>query len=613
LFFRHKENKTMKKQKTMTGAQQVLSILEKQGVTDVFGYPGGAIMPLYDALYDSGIKHYLCRHEQGAAFAALGYARASYRVGVCMATSGPGATNLLTGIADAMSDSVPLVAITGQVATKAMGTDGFQEVDIIGLSLACTKHCFQVKDIKQLPEYLNKAFEIAQSGRPGPVLIDIPKDIQMTEVLNHDSSLHLIEAKKGIEKAERQSAGTTMLFGQAAEMIIAAEKPIFYIGGGVGLSRSVAELRDLVDMANIPSVETLKALGSVNFEDSLYLGMLGMHGTKAANLAVQESDLLVVLGARFDDRVTGKLEGFAPNAKVIHMDIDPAEVNKRRKADIALIGDLKTTLPMINKEVDKQFSVIKISNKDEWRSRCLDLKKRFQPEISRAVLSNTASLLSTKPLSTKPLDDKAKELNKLKETIFAPALLRELSGRLRADAIVTTDVGQHQMWVAQTMQFDHPSRLITSGGLGTMGFGIPTAIGAKISSPRNTVVSVTGDGSFMMNIQELATIKRYQIPVKIVLIDNARLGMVRQWQELFFNRRFSETDLSDNPDFVMLARSFGIESKTITQAGEVSEAIEEMLECKNAYLLHVKIDALDNVWPLVPPDTANDQMIEKTA
>ena len=592
-------------QQVTTGAQQVLSILEEQGVTDVFGYPGGAIMPLYDALYDSGIKHYLCRHEQGAAFAAVGYARASYRVGVCIATSGPGATNLLTGLADAMADSVPLVAITGQVATQAMGTDGFQEVDIIGLSLACTKHCFQVKDLNQLPEYLNKAFEIAQSGRPGPVLIDIPKDIQMADISNQESSLQLVDSNIDEKKANNEKIAFIQkgLFSDAAEMIIAAEKPIFYVGGGVGLSRSVPELRDLIEMANIPSVETLKALGSVKFEDSLYLGMLGMHGTKAANLAVQESDLLIVLGARFDDRVTGKLNEFAPNAKVIHMDIDPAEVNKLRKADIALVGDLKDTLPMINKEVDKQFSEIKISNKDGWRKRCLDLKKRFHPEISRVILSNTSTALNRK---TKTEDDE-------KKTIFAPALLKELSDRLRSDAIVTTDVGQHQMWAAQTMQFDHPSRFITSGGLGTMGFGIPTAIGAKISSPRNTVVSVTGDGSFMMNIQELATIKRYQIPVKIVLIDNSRLGMVRQWQELFFNRRFSETELSDNPDFVMLARAFDIEAKTITEAHEVTQAIDDMLDCKKAYLLHIKIDALDNVWPLVPPNTANDKMIEKTA
>jgi len=617
----------MNTQKTMTGAQQVLSILEEQGVTDVFGYPGGAIMPLYDALYDSKIKHYLCRHEQGAAFAAVGYARASYRTGVCIATSGPGATNLLTGLADAMADSVPLVAITGQVSTKAMGTDGFQEVDIIGLSLACTKHCFQVKDISKLSEYLNMAFEIAHSGRPGPVLIDIPKDVQMMQVPHqesrlqdarlHDprfqkSALQLVEEKienSQVSNAELSKEEEYEAFRQAAELIIVAEKPIFYVGGGVGLSRSVAELRDLIDMANIPSVETLKALGSVNYNDDLYLGMLGMHGTKAANLAVQESDLLIVLGARFDDRVTGKLEEFAPHAKVIHMDIDPAEVNKRRKADIALIGDLKITLPLINKEVDQQFSKIKISNKDDWRSRCSDLKKRFHPEISRVILSNTAKGL-TRP--TKDVTDQINQSNQ-KETVFAPALLRELSDRLNSDAIITTDVGQHQMWAAQTMQFDHPSRFITSGGLGTMGFGIPTAIGAQISSPRNLVVAVTGDGSFMMNVQELATIKRYQVPVKIVLIDNSRLGMVRQWQELFFNRRFSETELSDNPDFVMLARAFDIKAKTITQASEVSGAMDEMLNHKKAYLLHVKIDALDNVWPLVPPDTANDKMIEKTA
>jgi len=556
-------------QQKQTGACLTLKLLEQQGVSDIFGYPGGAIMPIYDAIYDSPIKHYLCRHEQGAAFAAVGYARASGRVGVCMATSGPGATNLLTGLADAMIDSIPIVAITGQVATKAMGSDGFQEVDIVGLSLACTKHCFQVKDISQLSAYLTKAFEIAQSGRPGPVLIDIPKDIQVSRI---ESSLELVQQSSQEEEVNMDHIQA------AANLIDQADKPIMYVGGGLGMAGAVADLKHLNSRFQVPSVVTLKGLGCIHPTEPHYLGMLGMHGTKAANLAVQEADLLLVLGARFDDRVTGKLAEFAPNAKIVHMDIDPAEINKRKQADVSVVGDLKMTLPLLAKRVIGDTEKIK-----NWHQRCRQLIQQGQPEFDHDG-----------------------------DNIFAPELLFQLSGVLNEDAIVTTDVGQHQMWAAQTMHFNHPSQFITSSGLGTMGFGIPAAIGAQISAPKTQVVCVSGDGSFMMNVQELATIKRYQIPVKILLIDNSRLGMVRQWQELFFERRYSETDLSDNPDFVTLASAFNIKAKTITKKEEVSSSIQEMLNHPKAYLLHVKIEAMENVWPLVPPDTANHLMIEKT-
>jgi len=569
----------MNDQQNCTGAKLTLSVLEQQGVTDIFGYPGGAIMPIYDAIYDSPVKHFLCRHEQGAAFAAIGYARASGKVGVCMATSGPGATNLLTGLADAMADSIPVVAITGQVGTKAMGSDGFQEVDIVGLSLACTKHCFQVKKVEQLEEYLTKAFEIAQSGRPGSVLIDIPKDIQISQATAIDENV----TETVLQENSEQIISQTDSHLEAAKLISASQKPILYVGGGVGMANAVDDLERLISISNIPSVVTLKALGSVPSEHLYYLEMLGMHGTKAANTAVQECDLLIVIGARFDDRVTGKLDEFAPHAKVIHMDIDPAEIGKRRYADIAITDDLKNSLPGLIEAIQTQkfdFS--------EWQMRCLELKKDSS--------------------STFP-DENQNE----KGNIFAPALLRKLSETLENNAIVTTDVGQHQMWAAQTMSFNHPSQFITSGGLGTMGFGIPAAIGAQISAPNTQVITVSGDGSFMMNVQELATIKRYQLPVKIVLIDNSRLGMVRQWQELFFERRYSETDLSDNPDFVTLATAFDIKAKTITQTSEVSDAFNEMLNHKEAYLLHVKIDAMDNVWPLVPPETSNSKMIEKSA
>jgi len=565
----------MNEQQNCTGANLTLSVLEQQGVTDIFGYPGGAIMPIYDAIYDSPVKHYLCRHEQGASFAAIGYARASGKVGVCLATSGPGATNLLTGLADAMADSIPVVAITGQVGTKAMGSDAFQEVDIVGLSLACTKHCFQVKKIDQLEEYLTKAFQIAQSGRPGPVLIDIPKDIQISQAKANHANL----AESNLQKRSEQTVCQTSLYTDAEKLISTSQKPILYVGGGVGMANAVDDLNRLISITNIPSVATLKALGSVSSKQPFYLEMLGMHGTKAANTAVQECDLLIVIGARFDDRVTGKLDEFAPHAKVIHMDIDPAEIGKRRHADIAITDNLKNSLPNLIKAIESQKFDF-----NAWQIRCLELKKN-----------------NSQPISNE------------NKNIFAPALLRNLSNTLQNNAIVTTDVGQHQMWAAQTMRFNHPSQFITSGGLGTMGFGIPAAIGAQISAPKTQVVTVSGDGSFMMNVQELATIKRYQLPVKIVLIDNSRLGMVRQWQELFFKQRYSETDLSDNPDFVTLATAFDIKAKTITKTNEVSDAFDEMLNHNGAYLLHVKIDAMDNVWPLVPPETSNSKMIEKTA
>ncbi len=560
----------MTNQQKYTGASLTLKLLEQQGVTEIFGYPGGAIMPFYDALYDSPIKHYLCRHEQGAAFGALGYTKASGKIGVCVATSGPGATNLLTGIADAMADSVPMIAITGQVPTKAMGSDGFQEVDIIGLSLACTKHCFQVNDVAQLSQCITKAFQIAQSGRPGPVLIDIPKDVQIASV---EHTLQLITEKQ----KDAQPASND--FQQAANLLAESKKPMLYVGGGVGIADAVNDLRTLNNLTQIPSVATLKGLGSILPTDPHYLGMLGMHGTKPANLAVQQTDLLIVLGARFDDRVTGKLDEFAPNAKVIHMDIDPAEIDKRRKADVSLIGDLKSTLPLLTKSLIKKSLDV-----STWRDHCRNLLEKHPQKFET------------------PHDG-----------IFAPSVLRELSQTLSENSVVTTDVGQHQMWAAQAMLFEKPDQFITSGGLGTMGFGVPAALGAQISRPDAQVITISGDGSFMMNVQELATIKRYQLPVKILLIDNSRLGMVRQWQELFFEERYSETDLSDNPDFVALAKAFDIEAKLITKKQETSAALSEMLEHKGAYLLHVKIDAAENVWPLVPPETANHKMVERSA
>ena len=552
----------MSESKTLTGGALLFEVLQEHGVKHVFGYPGGAIMPIYDALYDSDVKHFLCRHEQGAAFSAVGYARAAGKVGVCLATSGPGATNLITGLADALADSIPVVAITGQVPTAAMGSDAFQEIDVFGLSLACTKHSFQVTNINDLEKVLHQAFEIALEGRQGPVLVDIPKDIQLAEVTERLDKLSHLKNKVKLPLAD---------ISKALELLTTAKQPILYVGGGVGMANAVEEVRNFAEKTGMPSVSTLKGLGSISNADEHYLGMLGMHGTKAANIAVQECDLLVVVGARFDDRVTGKLEEFAPNARVIHFDIDTAEINKRRAADAAILGDLKGNLPLLTTAL----------NITPWQQKLQQMQSEFAWRYDHPG-----------------------------ENIYAPAVLKTVSNLMPSNTCVTTDVGQHQMWAAQHMDFDDPSNFLTSGGMGTMGFGLPAAIGAQISRPNDTVIAVSGDGSIMMNVQELATIKRYQVPVKVVLIDNAKLGMVRQWQDLFFEGRLSETDLSDNPDFLMLAQSFDIKSRVITKKSEVDAAVKEMLDHQGPYLLQVKIDAAENVWPLVPPNTANDQMME---
>lgn len=546
----------------MNGSQLVVKALRDEGITTVFGYPGGAIMPIYDALYDGGVEHILCRHEQGAAMAAIGMARSTKDVAVCLATSGPGATNLITGLADAMLDSIPLVAITGQVASHLIGTDAFQEMDVIGMSLSCTKHSYLVTDINELAPVIAEAFEVAKSGRPGPVLIDIAKDVQVAEapvtVLPHFEppaipvvSPESIEAAKSILKA--------------------SHKPVLYVGGGVQLAHATDSVREFLLQNPMPSVSTLKGLGSIERHDPHYLGMIGMHGTKAANLTVQESDLLVVVGARFDDRVTGKLESFAPHAKVIHIDIDAAEFNKLRHAHSTLRGDINVILPQLSTPQDLS----------PWLAHISALRTEFKWSYNHPG-----------------------------DLIYAPLLLKQLSDMMPDSSIVATDVGQHQMWSAQHIQPRAPENYLTSAGLGTMGFGLPAAMGAKVARPNDESILITGDGSFMMNIQELGTLKRKQIPVKMVLLNNQRLGMVRQWQSLFFDGRHSETILDDNPDFVALAAAFNIPGKTITRKEEVEPALKEMLESKTAYMLHVLISEEENVWPLVPPGAANQDMVE---
>jgi acetolactate synthase-1/2/3 large subunit len=545
----------------MNGAHFVVQALKEQNVTQVFGYPGGAIMPLYDALYDGGVDHLLCRHEQGAAMAAIGYARSTGKVGVCIATSGPGATNLITGLADALLDSVPVIAITGQVPTHLIGTDAFQEVDVLGLSLACTKHSFMVQTAEELGSVIEQAFEIATTGRPGPVLIDIPKDIQVGP-----SVAHALAKLMNTEKTLNSAA-----IIQAKTMISTSQKPLIYVGGGVGMANAVSELRDLITTTDIPSVCTLKAIGCIKHDSPYFMGMVGMHGSKASNLAIQECDLLIAIGARFDDRVTGKLDEFAPNAKVIHLDVDAAEIDKLRQVTLSMTDDLKHVLPAIT---------IK-PNIEQWQQHVAEMKVQH---VSRYDHPG--------------------------EPIFAPALLRQLAQTMPADTVICSDVGQHQMWVAQHMFVDRPENHISSSGLGTMGFGVPAAVGAQVARPNDTVIAVSGDGSFMMNVQELGTIKRRKLPVKILLIDNQRLGMVRQWQKLFFNGRYSETILTDNPDFVTLASAFDIPGETIVKKSQIDQALQRLLNSDGPYLLHVSISEEENVWPLVPPGAPNDRMME---
>lgn len=548
----------------MNGAQWLVQALRQHHVDTVFGYPGGAIMPVYDALYDGGVEHILCRHEQGAAIAAIGFARSTGKTGVCIATSGPGATNVITGLADALLDSVPVVAITGQVASNLIGTDAFQEIDVLGLSLACTKHSFLVSHIDDLPKVLSEAFTIASQGRPGPVLVDITKDVQLAD------ASHLLTYPFSDEQVFSFPKED---IANAKQMLAQSKKPILYIGGGVAMGNAVDALRKFVTQTKIPVVSTLKGLGCADALDANYLGMLGMHGTKAANYAVQRSDLLIAVGARFDDRVTGRLNTFAPNAKVIHIDIDNAELNKLKQAYIGLLGDAKELLPILTQPLD-------ISS---WQNEVQDLKA-----------------------------DYAWRYDHPGSAIYAPLLLKQLSDAKPKNTVVTTDVGQHQMWSAQHMTFDAPENFITSSGLGTMGFGIPAAVGAQIARPDACVICVSGDGSFMMNVQELGTIKRKQLPIKLVLLDNQRLGMVRQWQELFFEQRYSETILTDNPDFVALANAFEIPGQRITEKSQVADAIKNLLESKGPYLLQVSIDDAENVWPLVPPGASNDEMMEKS-
>ncbi|MFC4726659.1 acetolactate synthase 2 catalytic subunit [Coralloluteibacterium thermophilus] len=546
------------------GAQWLVRALEAEGVDVLFGYPGGTIMPFYDALVDARLHHVLVRHEQGAALAANGYARASGRVGVCVATSGPGASNLVTGIADALLDSVPMVILTGQVATPLMGTDAFQELDVFGMTLPIVKHSFLARAVDELPRIVAEAFRLAREGRPGPVLIDLPKDVQLADARHLPAHCPATVAPPPMPEEAA--------LVEAIAAIATAERPVVYGGGGIALGDAVEAFRTFVEAAALPTVLTLRGLGALPPGHPQALGMLGMHGSRAANMAVQEADLLVVVGARFDDRATGRLDGFAPEARVVHLDADPCEIGKLRAADIAIPGALAPALRML---------AAARSPCEAWREHCRERAERHAPRYDA------------------PGND-----------IYAPALLRMLSERAPDDAVIACDVGQHQMWVAQHCGFHHPRNHLTSGALGTMGFGLPAAMGAQLACPGRSVVLVSGDGSFMMNVQELATVARCRLPIRMVLLDNAALGMVRQWQELFFAERYSEIDLSDNPDFAALARVFGIPAWRIERRDEVGPALDALFAVPGPALLHVAIDARANVWPLVPPNHANHSMLD---
>ncbi|WP_282201430.1 acetolactate synthase large subunit [Collibacillus ludicampi] len=550
----------------MTGAQMLVECLKQEGVDLIFGYPGGAVLPIYDVLYDAGIEHVLTRHEQGAIHAAQGYARATGRVGVVLATSGPGATNLVTGITDAYMDSTPLVVLTGQVPTTMIGRDAFQEADVIGITMPITKHNYQVRNAADIPRIVREAFHIASTGRPGPVLIDIPKDVstQTAPYVRQDS----VSIRGYNPTTEPHPMGIERL----AEAISRAKKPVLYVGGGIILAEASEYLVTFARQARIPVVSTLMGLGSFPQDDELFLGMLGMHGTYAANKAVFECDLLIACGVRFDDRVTGKLERFSPKSKKAHIDIDPAEIGKNVAVDIPIVGDVGRAL---------------------------------QALIEKAPVPDSANWLQTVRQWVKdyPLEYKSEE-GVLKPQQVIDLIQEATQGK----AIVTTEVGQHQMWAAHFYKPAAPRSFITSGGLGTMGFGFPAAMGAQLARPNETVICIAGDASFQMNIQELQTVAERNIPVKVMIINNYYLGMVRQWQELFYEKRYSESAIGQ-PDFVKVAEAFGVKGMRATTPEEAKEAIQIALAHPGPVLVDFSVAEEENVFPMVPPGAGNDEMV----
>ena len=552
------------------GARALIKSLEAEGVDTIFGYPGGVVLPIYDELYDSSIRHILVRHEQAAAHAADGYARATGRVGVCLATSGPGATNLVTGIATAYMDSIPIVAMTGQVVTGLIGNDAFQEADITGITIPITKHNYLIKDGRDLPRIIKEAFYIASTGRPGPVLVDIPKDV----------SAGLIEYTP-VDKVELQSykptyAGHPLQIKKACELIERAERPVLYVGGGAIAAGAHEEIKQLAEAIMAPVTTTLMGKGAFPEDHPLSLGMLGMHGTRYANYAIIDCDVLIAIGARFDDRVTGKIESFAPSAKIIHIDVDPAELGKNVRVDVPIVGDAKAVLKKLN-----AILKVKLPKTAEWNRKIEAWKREY------------------------PLDYD-KDCNELK-----PQCIVEQLNELVKDGIFVTEVGQNQMWAAHYIRCKRPRTFISSGGLGTMGYGFPAAIGAKVGCPDSEVWDIAGDGSIQMNIQELATAVSNDIPVRVAILNNEFLGMVRQWQELFYNRRYSYTSMSGQPDFVKVAEAYGAVGIGVDRKEDVKDAILTAMKSDKPVFIDFRVSKEENVYPMVPAGASINEFVEQ--
>ena len=555
----------MANEKMIKGARILLECLSRLGINEIFGYPGGAVIPIYDELYSfKEIKHYFARHEQGAVHEADGYARSTGKVGACLATSGPGATNLVTGIMTAHMDSIPLLVITGQVSSSLLGKDAFQESDIVGITVPITKNNYLVQDIKDLPRILKEAYYIASTGRPGPVLVDIPRDIQLQEI-PYDEFNKIYENHFSLEGYNPVYEGHKGQIKTAIKMIKDSKKPLIIAGAGILKAHAYEELKEFVEKTNIPVAMTLLGLGSFPGNHELALGMIGMHGTTYANYAANEADLIIAAGMRFDDRVTGNPQKFVPNAKIIHIDIDPAEIGKNKLIDVPIVGDLKNVLTDLNEKAPKV-------SYDEWLKQIKKWKKEYS-------------------LTYRKTED---------DILIPQEILSEIDKITKGNVIVATDVGQHQMWAAQYLTFNNPYSILTSGGAGTMGFGLPAAIGAQVANPNKKVLAVVGDGGFQMTFQELMLIKEYNLPVKIFIINNSYLGMVRQWQELFHEKRYSSVDLSYNPDFIKIGEAYGIKSIQLTNKKDLKKHLKKILESDEAVLVECIVEKEENVYPMIP-------------
>ncbi len=556
----------------LTGSQVLLRALRRENVDVIFGYPGGVVLPIYDELYKEEFNHILVRHEQGAIHAADGYARASGKVGVCLVTSGPGATNTVTGIANAYMDSIPVVIFTGQVPTGLIGSDAFQEVDITGITRPCTKHNFLVRRVEDLAATVHEAFHIARSGRPGPVLVDLPRDVSQATIEEKDIR-NEFDPLNGLEKPKQED------IAKAVEMIRAARKPLVLSGGGVLLGKASGELREFVRRTGFPITSTLMGLGAYPGSDPLWLGMPGMHGTYYANMAITDCDLMVAVGMRFDDRVTSKVDTFALHAKIIHIDIDPVSIDRLVRSHLSIVGDARTALGMLNEALAAAGAPPPADQTREWMEQIDAWKKRV------------------------PL-----RFNECEDRIKPQQVIRKLYELTKGEAVITTEVGQNQMWAAQYYTYDHPHTFISSGGLGTMGFGFPAAVGAQVARPDKTVVDIAGDGSIQMNIQELATAVQYKIPVKIVILNNQYLGMVRQWQQMFYGKRYSHTDMTYAPDFVKIAEAYGATGLRASRPEELEAVLKKGLETPGVVIMDIRVEKEECVYPMVRPGASIAEM-----